>query len=230
MKILCFVAGGWCGVCTVVASTKFLHCVSPVQERLRDLPVEIIEAAKLVKELGLSRHGLDVVHKYVSFHVQLALSKLSAEMDVHFSKEVVAQTMPKLPSLKKVLRQIRTACDREQDGDARVAKFVVPDSYKNAGLYENEKEFKWTCIVSTLVEVLQDRAVCNNETINFRSTFCDDSMSSDTVYDEFSSGKHMKTADVLSGAYPNYDFELLYISLYADAASPAFAAMLLCVQ
>lgn len=137
--------------CSAVASTKFLNRGCPVQERLKELPVEIVEAAKIVKELGLSRHGLDVVHNYVDFHIQLAFSQIKTDSE---AEKLNIDYKKRLPSLKTVMRQMHSTCDREQDGDVRVAKFVVPEGYKNAGLYENEKEFKWTCIITTIVEVL----------------------------------------------------------------------------
>ena len=52
-----------------------------------------------------------------------------------------------------MMREMRGACDRTQDGDVRSSTFVVPESYRTDGLYEYEKEFSWTCIVTTMYEV-----------------------------------------------------------------------------
>ena len=44
----------------------------------------------------------------------------------------------------------------------------------------------------------------------------------DHVFDEVTSGTFMRDAEIVSGAYPDYEYEVLLLSLYTDAASPDF--------
>ena len=69
-------------------------------------------------------------------------------------------------------------------------------------------------------QLLQDPAISNPDNLNFRAN--NHSKSAEHVYDEFNSGDWMHLAEVLSGAYPDYPYEIMPFSLYADAASPDF--------
>ena len=68
--------------------------------------------------------------------------------------------------------------------------------------------------------MLGDAQIAKEENLNFRSSM--HNAGKYHVFDEVTSGTFMRDAEIVSGAYPNYEYEILLISLYADAANPDF--------
>ena len=68
--------------------------------------------------------------------------------------------------------------------------------------------------------MLQDAQIATEENLVFRSNM--HGAGEDHVYDEVTSGTFMRDAEIISGAYPHYEHEILLLSLYTDAASPDF--------
>ena len=67
--------------------------------------------------------------------------------------------------------------------------------------------------------MLQDPTIATEDNLSFRSTYMENE---EHVFDDFCSGTWWKEAEYRSGAYPNYDFELMPVSIYTDAANPDF--------
>lgn len=68
--------------------------------------------------------------------------------------------------------------------------------------------------------MLEDKQIATEGNLNFRSNMHD--AGEDHVFDEVTSGTFMRDAEIVSGAYPDYEYEVLLLSLYTDAASPDF--------
>ena len=112
---------------------------NPVFEKLDVVDKDLIETWSLLEELSLSRSSLQRVHEYVEYWVKKARERPHEQLVY--------------PSYYRVKRVMNKTCDRGQEGGKRTAVFSVPEEYRGIGLMETQKEFTWTCIVTTLVEV-----------------------------------------------------------------------------
>ena len=68
--------------------------------------------------------------------------------------------------------------------------------------------------------MLQDTDIGKPENLSFRAN--NHEKRRGHKYDEFISGTFAHDAEVVSGAYPDYDYECLFFSLYSDGANPDF--------
>lgn len=95
-------------------------------ERLSKLPDHIIETAKLLRKVNLSRAQLRAVHRYTQFWVN---NKSDDEVGVEG-----------FPDAAEVWLNVRNACQRDQDGTIRKSVFPVPPGVP--GVRDKEIVFK----------------------------------------------------------------------------------------